>query len=90
MCCYNDIINLIIAIVVHLVDNLGGLLDQLLTGHVSHLDLLQLGLGSRLRLASSTAPVAVASARGFNAVELSACLLGPAAKHCCCSKRSDG
>merc|ERR1719348_2545043 len=77
-------------LVLHLVDNLGGLLDQLLTGHVGHLDLLQLGLGGRLGLASSTAPVAVASARGFNAVELSSCLLGPAAKHCGCSKRSDG
>merc|ERR1719400_2609948 len=82
--------HLVLHLVVHLVDNLGGLLDQLLTSHVGHLDLLQLGLGGRLGLASSTAPVAVASARGFNAVELSSCLLGPAAKHCCCSKRSDG
>ena len=44
--------------IAYLIDDLGSFLDELCTGHLGHLDLLQLRLGRRLRLASSAAPVA--------------------------------
>ena len=62
--------HLVLDLVVDHVDDLGGLLDQLLARLLLDVDLLQLGLGVTLGLARGTAPVAVADAAGLQAVQL--------------------
>ena len=52
------------------VDDLGGLLDQLLTGHILHANLLNLCGRGLLGLAGCCAPVTMKHSAGLNAVQL--------------------
>ena len=67
--------HLILDLVMHHVDDLGGFLHQVSAGQLLHLQLLQLSLGVTLGLASSTAPVTIADTTGVKTVEFCSSLL---------------
>ena len=73
--------------VTDLVDDLGGLLEELPAAHVLGLELLDLGLGGLARLARRAAPVAVVHARRLQAEQLRALALRPRAQH---HRRAEG
>ena len=73
----------------YLVDDLGGLLEELLAGHVLRLELLDLRLGGLPRLARRAAPVAVVHAGRLDAEQLRTLARSPRAHHYCRAERTD-